>query len=346
MSRKHTPLLIGGALALLLAIIFLYLLFSAKGTYSDRSAKLDQVEGRLIRLSSRTVFPSESNVRTLSKQLSIYQEYLDGLYGAMSEGQFKAVTVPRDRFQYVLEEVLRRLVNKARAKEVTLPPDFSFGFERYTAGNLPAADEVERLGIQLRSIAALCEVLYEAGIGELTSVERTVFEKDAQLAAPLEGRAGRRGGRRNRAEKVEEKSSTEVYTDPDGLFTKEHYVLKYRAQDDANWAILDSLAKGSPFVVVTKLEILNSARPVVALPKEEKKEEKASNRPVSSTGWKAASPRGVGAVEIKTEEEILPRELRVVAGQEFPNVHLEVDLYRFAQADSVEDAGESGEENP
>ncbi len=338
------PLLIGGVLALLLAIIFLYLLFSAKGTYSDSSAELNQVEGRLIRLSNRTVFPSESNVRTLSRQLEIYQEYLDGLYGAMSEGQFKAVTVPRARFPLVLEKVLRRLVNKARAKDVTLPPEFSFGFERYTAGNLPAEAEVERLGIQLRSIAALCDVLYEAGISELTSVERSVFEKDAQLAAPLEERSVRRGGRRNRNEKVEEKSSTEVYTDPDGLFTKEHYVLKYRAQDDANWAILDSLAKGSPFVVVTKLEILNSARPVVALPKE-KEEKKAPSHAVSAGGWKSAGPSG-GALEIKQEEEILPRELRVVAGQEFPNVHLEVDLYRFAQTDSVEDAGESGEENP
>jgi len=339
------PLLIGGALALLLAIIFLYLLFSAKRSYSDTSAELDQVEGRLIRLSSRTVFPSESNVETLTQQLDIYQEYLDGLYSAMSEGQFKAVTVPRARFPLVLGEVLRRLVNKARTKDVTLPPKFSFGFERYTAGNLPAEDEVERLGIQLRSIASLCEVLYEAGIGELTSVERTVFEKDAQIAAPLEDRAGRRGGRRNRNEKVEEKTRTEVYADPDGLFTKEHYVLKYRAQDAANWAILDSLAKGSPFVVVTKLEILNSARPVVALPKE-KEEKKAPSSPVAVGAWRAASPQGGDAVEIKQEEEILPRELRVVAGQEFPNVHLEVDLYRFAQADSVEDAGESGEENP
>jgi len=263
----------------------------------------------------------------------------------MSEGQFKAVTVPRDQFSLVLEEVLRRLVNKARAKDVALPPEFSFGFERYTAGNLPAEDEVERLGVQLRSIAALCDVLYEAGISELSSIERTVFEKDAQIAAPLEERAVRRGNRRNRNEKVEKKTSKEVYTDPDGLFTKEHYVFKYRAQDDANWAILDSLAKGSPFVVVTKLEILNSARPVVALPKE-KEEKKAPPHAVSVGGWRAAAPRGGEAGKIKQEEEILPRKLRVVAGQEFPNVHLEVDLYRFAQADSVEDAGESGEENP
>lgn len=344
MSRKHMPLLIGGLLVLLLAVIFLYLLFSAKRTYSEATANLHQVEGRLIRLSSRPVFPSESNVKTLTKQLDIYQEYLDGLYGAMSEGQFKAVTVPRARFPLVLEKVLRQLVNKARANEVVLPPDFSFGFQRYTAGNLPAEDEVERLVIQLRSISALVNILYEGGISELTSVERTVFEKDAQIAAPLEDRTARRRGRsRSRNEQPEKTVSKEVYTDPDGLFTREHYVLAYRGKDAANWAVLDRLAKGTPFVVVTKMNILNSARPVVALPQEE--EQEAPPKAVSSSGWKSASARGTEG-PLKVEKEILPRELRVVAGQELPNVRLEVDLYRFAQADDVQNADESGKENP
>jgi len=342
MSRKHMPLMIGGLLALLLTLGLLYLLFSAKSTYSDATARLNQAEGQLKRLSNRPVFPSQSNVKTLTRQLEIYQEYLDGLYGAMSQGQFKAVTVPRARFSLILEKVIRRLVSKARAQEVILPPKFSFGFERYTAGNLPAEGEVARLGIQVRSIAALCDVLFEAGIHELSSVERTVFEKDAQIAAPLEERASRRS-RRKRSQKPVETVSKEVYTDPDGLFTKEHYVLTYRAQDKANWAILDHLAQGTPFVVVTKMEILNSARPVVALPKEE--EEKAPPRPVAVGEWRAAAPRG-GAVEIQMEDEILPRELRVVAGREFPNVRLEVDLYRFAQADSPEKTAENGEENP
>jgi len=167
-----------------------------------------------------------------------------------------------------------------------------------------------------------------------------VFEKDAQIEAPLNDRATRRG-RRGRTQESEETVSTEVYTDPDGLFTKEHYVLSYRAQDEANWAILDRMAKGTPFIIVTKMEILNSARPVVALPKEEE-EVKASPTAVSASRWKTSGAE----MGRKMEEEILPRELRVVAGQELPNVRLEVDLYRFAQAERAESAGGNGEENP
>jgi len=341
------PLIVGGVLVLLMTITLFYFLFSAKETYSSASSDLRQEESRLVRLSDRVVFPSESNVRILGKQLNIYQEYLDGLFGAMSEGQFKAVQISRAQFPLVLEKVLRRLVNKARAQTVTLPPSFSFGFKHYTEGNLPAEEDVERLGIQLRSIASLVDILYEAGIGELSSVERTMFERDAQIEAPLNDRATRRGTRHSRTQEPKETVSTEVYTDPDGLFTREHYVLSYRAQDEANWAILDRMAKGAPFIVVTKMEIMNSARPVVALPAKVE-EEKAPAQAVSASGWKAAAPLE-GVSQRKQEEVNLPRELRVVAGQELPNIRLEVDLYRFAQAETAETAEtavENGEENP
>jgi hypothetical protein len=342
------PLMIGGVLVLLVTVALLYFLFSAKGAYQDAAVELDQVENRLVRLSSRQVFPSETNVRTLKKQEAIFQEYLDGLFGSMSEGQFKAVNVSRAQFPRVLETVLLRLDKKARDKSVTLPPAFSFGFQRYTEGSLPSEAAVARLGIQLRSIASLVDILYEAGVGELSSVERTVFENDAQVAAPLNERADRRPSRRGRGRgrdtEPEKPVSSEVYTDPDGLFTKEHYILSYRAQDEANWAILDRMAQGTPFIIVTKMEVLNSARPVVAIPQAEEEAE-AAPQPVSTTGWNAVAPSGSDG-ELPLAATILPRELRVVAGQELPNVRLEVDLYRFAQAESAETAGEGGEENP
>ncbi len=80
---------------------------------------------------------------------------------------------------------------------------------------------------------------------------------------------------------------------------------------------------------------------MVALPKEEE-EVKASPTAVSASRWKTSGAE----MGRKMEEEILPRELRVVAGQELPNVRLEVDLYRFAQAERAESAGGNGEENP
>lgn len=331
------PLLVGGSVALLLAIALFYLLFSAKGRYVGEASALAAVQGRLQRLSSRAVFPSEANVQIMGKQLGIYQEYLDGLYASMREGQISDEPVDRDRFRRLLEDGLRRLLNDARAKSVALAPGLAFGVQRYVDGTPPSDEELPRLVDQFRSIAALCDILYAAGIGELVSVDRTVFEKDAQ-AAPVEEGFNRRG-LRNRPDAAAAAPSTEVYKDPDGLFTKEHYVLVYRAQDAATWKVLDRLSKGAPFVVVTRLEISNPARPAVILPKTEEQPAETPV-PVAAGGWVAPGSATAAGREAPT---ILPRELRVVAGQELCDVRLEVDLYRFAE---VASAAAEGEENP
>lgn len=333
------PLLIGGVVVLVLAIALVFMLYSTHGRYAESAAKLTSAKNSLQRLSSRPVFPSEANVQTMSKQLGIYQDYLDGLYAAMREGQRADPPVDRDGFRRMLEEGLGGLLNEARAKSVAIPPDFAFGVQRYIAGTPPSDEDLPRLVDQFTSLAVLCRILFDAGIGELVSVDRTVFEKDAQVA-PAEEEYSRRGGR-NRAETQAVAPSTELYRDPDGLFSKEHYVLSYRAQDAANWKVLDRLAQGAPFVVVTKLEISNPARPAVVPPKADEKTA-AAPKPTSTAGWKAAGTESTPLRGDKEEPAILPRELRVVAGQELPLVRLEVDLYRFAEAA----AADQGEERP
>ncbi len=340
MNRKYLPLLVGGLLVLAVVAGLVYVLLSARGRYQEGMSSLAMVQGKLARLTSRPVFPSAANVQTLGKQADVYQDYLGGLFDDMRQGQGAVQAITRDGFRQTIEEKYRELVREARDKNVVLPADFAFGFQRYTAGNLPAEDEMDRLVDQLRSVAALCRILYDSGVAELTAVERTVFEKDAQ-AAPEEEEYGRRG-MRNRADAAEAPPpSIELYRDPDGLFTREHYALSFRAAVPAVWSVLNRFAKGTPFAVVTKVEIANEARPAVAAPKTEEAATAGGARPVAATaaGWQSPGLRADESA--KKEPEILPRELRVVAGQELPAVRLELDLYRFAEA-----AAAQGEENP
>lgn len=334
------PLMVGGLVALVLALILGYWLFSTRGHYHDEYSMLGQSHSRLNRLSTRSTFPSVDNVETLKRQVSIYDDYLDGLFQAMREGQRSSEPINRDRFRQLLEQTLRRLVQVARAKAIVLPPDFSFGFQRYAAGIPPEQKDLERLVDQLRSVTVLCSILYEAGIGELVSVERTVFEEEVQVA-PVEEEYGRRRSRGREEPEVVVKS-TDLVRDPDGLFTRERYILSYRAQDDANWTILERFAHGSPFVVVSKVEITNTARPAVVPPAPtEPLAETAPRTSVAATsGWQA--PGAGRAAAVREAPAILPRELRVVAGQELPVVRMEVDVYRFAQ----EASDTEGEENP
>lgn len=318
------PLMIGGAVLALLAGAMFYVLFSARGRYAEAISGLDNAQGRLNRLTGRATFPSEENVKAMRRQSEAYEEYLRGLFASMRAGQVPDEMVDRDRFRQLLEQTLRRLVQQARAKSIALPADFSFGFQRYAAGALPAETDLERLVSQLRSVAAICDILYEAGIGELVTVERTLFERDLQAAAvvveeqPVDRRRGRGRGNEPVAPVVD---PTALYRDPDGLFTRERYVVSYRAPDATNWKVFDRLAKGAPFVVVTKLEIVNAARPAVAPPRTE----------TPAPGAPGAVPGRPGAAP-----EVLPRELRVVAGQELPLVRLELDLYRFTEPSAKE----------
>ena len=327
MSRKYMPLIIGGVVAVLLAGLLFFFVFSVRDKYATGQNDLEVEKRKFLRLNSRAVFPMADNVATMTKQREVYQEYYEEVLGALRAGQPEAQHVSRDSFRRMIEDDLRRLASGARAANVTLPPNFAFGFTRYAEGNLPQDEEIERLVDQLRSVATLCSILYEAGVGELTSVERTVFEKNAQVAPKEEEYSGRFS--RMRDERVvQEAPSTDLYRDPDGLFTREHYILAYRAQDAANRKVLDRLAQGRPFTIVTKMEVINSAKPVIVLPKtaEEKAPEPAS--PPQSRGWQsagAAKPLGV-----KDAPAILPRDLRVVAGQEMPNIRIEVDVYRLA----------------
>jgi hypothetical protein len=324
MSRKHMPLMIGGAVTVVLVAAMAYFLMSARSRYGDAVAKLDGATRRLNQLSGRDVFPSEANVDAMRRQLEVYENYLQDVYESVQPGEAAQETIDRDKFRQLLEQSLRRLVQLARSRSVNIPADLAFGFQRYAAGILPDESELERLVHQVRTIVALCEILFEEGIGELVAVERTAFESDgvgtpqAPLAVP--DRRGSRGRGEPVAEVVDPNA---LFMDPDGLFSKEHYALTYRAQDAQNWQILDRLATGFPFAVVTKMEIVNSARPVVVPPRAEVPPEAAPapNRPPMQVPGGPAMPGQA--------PEILPRELRVVAGQELPMVRLEVDVYRF-----------------
>ncbi len=357
MNRKYMPLIIGGVVALLLAGLLFFFILNVRGNYLTEQDELGQVQNQFMRLNNRKVFPSVSNVQAMEKQLDVYQDYYNGILKALKAGRQSTQAVTRDSFRATIENVLRQLGAGARAKNIVLPPNFAFGFQRYAEGTLPQDEEMTRLVDQLRTIHALCSILYEAGVAELTSVERTVFERDAQPvreedvfgghflrereAEVIHGHGNRKAGRRHflreREAEVKEEASTDLYRDPDGLYTREHYVLAYRAQDDANRKVLDRLAQGLPFTVVTKMEVVNSSKPAVVVPQVVEDRAAAPEPVATGGGWQSAG--AANKLGAKEPPAILPRELRVVAGQELPNIRLEVDVYRLAET-AVEEEGQ------
>ena len=334
MSRKHMPLYIGGAVSLVLLLGAGALLFLQQGAYSGKTGTMEEAGLKLKKLTDRKPFPSAANVNRLDSQLEVYTVYQDELFSRMSKDQEAVGTVDQDRFRRLLAENLTKLVREARAKSVAIPVQFPFGFHRYVAGSLPDPNEMPRLMSQMQGVTQICHILYESGIAELLGVERTEFEKAAAGAAEAaaEDTSSRRG-RRNRGgdeETADASDAKALYTDPDGLFTKEHYVVRFRARDAAIQKVLDRFAKGAPFTVVTRMDLVNPNRPVVAVQPEAAPgmgEDDPFGAP-PPPAWGAPPPPSGPAAK---ENEPLPRDLRVIAGRELPEVRLEIDVYRFLE---------------
>ena len=336
------PLYIGGAVSLVLLLGAGALLFMQQGAFTEKNEAMDSVGKKLKRLTDRKPFPSAANVDMLESQLEVYTAYQDDLFASMREGQETVGTVDQDRFRKQLAENLIKLFREARARSVAIPAQFPFGFHRYVAGSLPDPDEMPRLMSQMQGVSQICHILYEAGISELLGVERTEFERAAQgdVNAESDQPARGRGRGRNRDEGKEENEADAkaLYTDPDGLFTREHYVVRFRAKDAAIQKILDRFAKGAPFTVITRMDLLNPNRPVVAVQPEAAP---APEPPPEFGGW-PPPPAPAPQAGAPKDNEPLPRDLRVVAGREIPEVRLEIDVYRFMEP--VRDAEGTDEE--
>ncbi|MBR3582284.1 MAG: Amuc_1100 family pilus-like protein [Kiritimatiellae bacterium] len=349
MSRKHMPLIVGGAVSLVLLLGAGSFLFVQQGGYAEKIESMDSVGTKLKKLTDRKPFPSASNVNRLDSQLEVYTAYQDSLFSSMSKGQEAVGTVDQDRFRRLLAESLTKLIREARAQSVAIPVQFPFGFQRYVAGSLPDPDEMPRLMSQLQGVTQLCHILYESGISELLGVERTEFEKaaggpSAEAESDMSSRRGRRG-RGGEEENADAAAAAKaLYTDPDGLFTKEHYILRFRAKDAAIQAVLDRLAKGAPFTVVTRMDLVNPNRPVVIVQPDPGAPAGQPPPSFGPGGWQAPPPvRGPGGPEVK-ENEPLPRDLRVIAGREIPEIRLEIDLYRFVEPARGDDDADGTEE--
>lgn len=350
MSRKNMPLIVGGAVFGVLAVALGFFTYRAVGQFSDSQEALSAQTSKLRRLRNRDPFPSAENADVLAKQRDHFADYLAALRGDMGKAQPDIGDVSRDRWNREFGQTIRSVVTAAHERGVNLPPlasGFLFGFERYREV-IPLDSELVRLFPQLQGVSRLCGILFDSGIAELVSIEREQFEL-IPVAAPVdEDESPRRGRNRRRQQEEEEVQgpSRDPFKDKDGLFTREHYAVTFRARDEAVWNVLAAFAKEpEPFIVVTKVDVANTARPFIPPPRQETAapgdaSPAVGRLPTATDGFRAA---GVPApAPAKEAEAPLPRELRVVAGNSLSLVRIELDIYRFAG----EDAAPATEEEP
>jgi hypothetical protein len=314
--RKHMVLVVGGGVAFLLLVLALIMLLRARGDFARVNEELGNSLRKLESLTRRTPFPSKANIDVLEANLSAIRDAAGDLHETLVKGQVAPDLIEAAQFAPLLEQSSKRLLARAGELGIVMPERFSLGLDRYAAGELPASQAIPRLVIQLKTMEALGQILFQARVHTLVSMEREPFE----MAVPQEQEEFTTARRRTAVQEPTASQRATAIPKPaeNPLYEVERITVTVLARDAAVWDVLNLLS-ASPLVasvvdvqlVNDQAERLGKAEPVP---------------PIDADKTPAGLPP-----RYPTHEE------RIVAGRELVRAMLVVDVYRFVQ-DLKEDA--------
>ena len=312
--RKHMVLIVGGGLAILLLLASLVLLFSFQGGYKKASDQLGESRLRLQRLIARNPFPSEANVAQAQGDLTRVRTNAMQLQVLLQRGHLQGVDMEPTGFARLLERASRRLMQKAQESNVVMPERFGFGFVRYAAGELPLPEDLPRLVSQLQAIEILLDILVQARVVRVVSMERTHFDEVQTSGSDPSPHAGR-PSRRVQAEGMAPSMVSQVPpAQTNELYGVERLSVTFEAREAAYWEVLNAIAQHPTFMAVVDVRLENQLAAEGKL---------GVRQPVAPVGGER--PAGF-PVQYPLHDD------RVVAGRENVVVSLTVDLYRFHDA--------------
>ncbi len=342
--RKNIGLVVSAAIAFALIAVALAFLIVFALRYGKVRGILQTTQTRLEQLNRRRPFPNEENIRQLERNRTQLDAYFRRTLEDMSHGQYEPPRLEPARFSQQLRGMSQRLARIAQTNNVVRPPQFGYGFDRYFRGDLPRKDEMPRLLTQVNAVENVCGALFEAGIAEITKVDRQVFEEQpgaggmgtpemtgiaVRMPVGMETTVGP-GGLPARA-----------LADPDGLFSWERVAVEFLTRESGLWNALNALNRSRTFASVISISVVNeTAKPQVAVEEDGEKKPGVPGAGDGRSGFRPppAAPGG----EMMTGPGTLPlrpptREERIVIGRdELLKVRLEVDVYRFLSPAAAE----------
>jgi hypothetical protein len=293
-SSLKTVVIGVGIVLLVLVSVAGFFLYRGIAHFARSEKELAAARQDLDRLYSRDPFPSAENVAQERQNLEALSAEFSNFVERLSVGQME----PQDRspreFMDVFWKTQQALMADARRHRVLLPDNFLFGFDAYGAGKPPESNNVPRLTQQLGVITNLCNVLYEAGVTDISALTREPFDTSAAGADPAAEAAAGAG----------------LFA-PNSLHAKMRFGLEFRASEAAVIAVLNRFANSALFVVVAEVQMAADGAGVT----------------LAGRALSEAPPR---ARSVAATEDSAAKKDRIVAGTERPmKVRMAVDVYRF-----------------
>ncbi len=312
------------ALVSVLALVFLvsgFLLFMGISQFSKEEKTLSRSVNTLRNYYARNPFPSAENVTREEANGKELLGWMEDLSAALREGQIDPIQKTPAQFLRLFSQTRDDLEGVAARTKTSLEEDFQIGFERYSAGTLPAPADVPRLAQQLVIADQICRIIFESGATSLSTLRREEFEDSAMHPsdAPEAGRVSRRrrGGPVASAspagERAWEVSADAGLLNGKDLYARMRFGVSFEARQDALLRIMNALAAHEMFAVVALLDIEKTRDDV---------------NPPAKGGEKA---KGLAATDVSAYP---PRSQRLMSGDMLEDpmrVTMEIDVYRFAE---------------
>ena len=280
------------------------------------------------------------NVQIVASNAVIKETCLKRLLLNLRQGQVEPrKDMQRVVFNSFLKATIDQMNEAVKQQGMLVPAKFDYGFKTYYSdGKLPAHGDVPRLTVQVQLVKVLMDMLLQARIAEVVSVERQIFDDTGVTGAagvtaqPVSEGRPRGGGAAAASTGAAATPFPLEPPDAQGLYTREHFTLSMKATDERLAALLNLLshsqgeAQPRLFSVVTHLDITGGGLVKVGGPDAEGGGH-AEHTAAPAAAAPASEGTGAGA-----EKPALPKKRsdRVVAGTENVIILLDVDVYRFA----------------
>ncbi|MDZ4403857.1 Amuc_1100 family pilus-like protein [Prosthecobacter sp.] len=316
--RENKPLaaILGVILAGSLALG--YLLFDAWSNYAETRDAYLSMGSQVAGLKGSRLAPTEDNVKAKQALVEEYAVNVNRLGGALLILQPPVQPTKDIEFQAKLKTKIAEARKAATMSKMSLPPEFAFGFDDYTAGLPKSAAAAAELASFLDAMDELVRLFMQCGVQSVDLLERSKLAIEQDQAASSPQRNSRTGvqPQQQMASAILEKRQISV------ILTLDQGPLQL---------LISRLANPSdmPFFTSLRLLRIENERQDGPLKSDVRLPEVVPPNP--GGGGEAAAPAPAASDEIKPPPPATADSVPVI-GKERLKVRMEIDLVKFLDA--------------
>ena len=300
-----------------------YLAWSSWSASTEAQEQYTATKAKLLALQKAPIFPKQENVDAKKKQVDAYVDKVTELNNKLRAFQTPlADTMSSSDFQAKLQKTRDASVVDAKNAGVKLPEKFDLGFATYLS-TFPETKAVPQLNAWMEGIQHFFEILVASGVKEINAVSRPEldFEKKGGVAATPD-KAKPAPKPTTTASKGKKPAETAPVAVIDEKLVLERYPFEitFTTSNRSLNDLLTALAGGG---AGAKSPLFYNIR-VLRIENEQK------------TGAETSAPVSIQEQNDPDTEKPFKRDSIYIFGVEKIQVHLGLDLIRFAGPEVVE----------